>query len=443
MNRILILVAATLFISATAVSAASIQFTISGMLKKALHNNPLLVNEQLKIRKAKLQLESVRHKALLPTLNFDVQFGVVPESDQEFIDGLGPFTRFELKALQPLYTFGKVGYARELAGYGIDEARVKAKLVREKLVLQTIRMFWNLRAANKGQEIAEKLRKEYRKLLEEVKRDSRKKESDITAVDLLNVRSSSFVIEQQYHSAVEAVRKISAVIRIFLQLQGNAPLSTEAVSFPDFDYKKFNVNRALAFGSNHRPELRALQFASTAAVAQLNLARSMRYPDFFIAAGGRIRWAGKRPDDDDYNDKGLGAFLGLRWKLNFWQANDGVKKARISFLSFKEKSRQLQARIALEIREAHSRLIKEFELLFAVRKSLKNSRTWYRLAGDNWEMGLGKLNEFIKSYTTYFKLERATIKQELACGEALARLAYVIGDTKLTLRWLKYEKITF
>ena len=105
--------------------------------------------------------------------------------------------------------------------------------------------------------------------------------------------------------------------------------------------------------------------------------------------------------------------------------------------SMKEKARLLRAKVELEVRTAHSSLVKEYELLRAVRKSLKNSKTWYRLAGDNWEMGIGKVGAFIKAYTTYFTLEGSTIKQELACGEALARLAYVIGDVDLTLRWLK------
>ena len=58
-------------------------------------------------------------------------------------------------------------------------------------------------------------------------------------------------------------------------------------------------------------------------------------------------------------------------------------------------------------------------------------------------MGLGKVGAFISAYTTYFKLEGATIMQELAYGEALVRLAYVIGDTNLILRWLKDEKVQF
>ena len=94
-----------------------------------------------------------------------MQFGVTPETDQNLVQGLGPFTRFELKALQPLYTFGKVGYAKELAGYGIDVAKIKSDINKEKLIHQTIRMFWSLRAANKGKSIAYKLRKEYKKII--------------------------------------------------------------------------------------------------------------------------------------------------------------------------------------------------------------------------------------------------------------------------------------
>ena len=226
-------------------------------------------------------------------------------------------------------------------------------------------------------------------------------------------------------------------------MKNQNPLDTVNVVFPVFDHKKFSVGRALAAGNRLRSELKALRFADLAAKARLNLAKSMRYPDFFIAGGATVRWAANRPSDDDYNDKGLGAFLGLRWKLNFWKANDDVKKARLNIKTFHEKKRQLRAKIELEIRQAHSQLVKEYNLLLAARKSLKNSKTWYRLAGDNWEMGIGKMSEFVKAYTTYFTMEGATIRQELACGEALARLAYVIGDTKLTLRWLQNEKITF
>ena len=211
-------------ITVSAQSGRTRVLDIAGIIRQAVHNNPLLLQEDIKIRNAVLTLDSIKHKALLPTLNFNVQFGITPESDQDFIEGLGPFARFELTALQPLYTFGKVGYAKELASYGIDAARVKSVLARQKVALQSCRMFWNLRAASRGVDIARKLRKEYRKLLKDVIRDSKKKDSDITAVDMLNIKTSSFSIERQYHSSLEALRKVSQTIRVFLQVKTNTNL---------------------------------------------------------------------------------------------------------------------------------------------------------------------------------------------------------------------------
>ena len=355
----------------TAEKKSSVVYTLPAMIRQAMTNNPLITVQDIRIKNAVLQLDTIKHKAILPALNFNVQFGVTPESDQDLINGLGPFTRFELQALQPIYTFGKVGYAKELAGYGIDAARIKAKLSKQKITFQSCRMFWSLRAANKGMEIARKLRKDYRKLLKDVIRDSKKKDSDITAVDMLKVKTSSFTIEQQYHSALEAVRKVSATIRIFLQLKDKKTLSASSVIFPTFDYKKFSPLRALAAAENTRPELLALHLTEMASRAQYNLARSMRYPDFFIAGGAKFRWAPNRASDDDYNDKGVGAFLGLRWKLNFWQSNDGVKKARLKMQSMKEKGKLLRAKVEMEVRTAHSKLVKEYNLLQEVKKSLK------------------------------------------------------------------------
>jgi len=424
-----------------ALTPTVISLTPATLLRKVLQNNSVLAEQELKIRFAKLQFRSIKHKAFLPTFTFNVQFGVTPKSDYTFIEGLGPFARFELNALQPLYTFGKVSYAKELAGYGIDLARIRAKVTKEKLSVQILRIFWNLRAADKAHEIAIKLRKDYRKLLKEVQAESKKKESDITAVDLLNVKTSYFSIEQQYLLAEEGVRKVSAMLHTFLHTSNTIIYQPNPIALPAFDYQRITIVKTLRYSRFHRLELLAVKQVELAGQARLHLAKSMLYPDFFIAGGARYRWAAKRADDDDYNKKGLGAFLGLRWKLNFWQTGDGVKKAQLKLKSDRYKFAQLKTKIELEIKNAYIKLVREWKTLQAVRKSLKTSKTWYRLAGDNWEMGIGKVGEFIKAYTKYFVLEGAAIKQELSYVMALTRFAYVIGDVNLTLRWLKNEKV--
>lgn len=413
------------------------------IVKRLLAGSPLTREARIKIQAAELELSRINYKAILPVFDFSTQFGIVPQDDRTYVTGLGPFVRFELKAMQPFFTFGKISNARDLAACGIDLARIQDVMTRERLVREGVRVFWLLAAARRGEELAGKLRKDYQKLLEDVERDSLKKDSEITATDLLNVKTSLYTVDSLYRGSLEAVGKVQVALQEFLQLGRDMELHATNQLLPEWNTNAITADKVVAFGLQHRPELRALAAGEKAARASLNLARSMMLPDFFIAGGATFRHAPNRALDDDYNDRGLGAFLGLNWHLGFWRRSDDFRQSQLKIKEVREKGALLRQNILLELRQAFLAVDKEWEVLLVVRQSLKHSKTWYRLAGDNWEMGLGKVTEFIKAYTEYYKLEGALLKQELAYANALIQLAHVMGDTNLVLRWFKNEKIDF
>src|SRR5690606_24902619 len=67
-----------------------------------------------------------------------------PNSQTDFFDGLGPFTRLDLDIRIPIYTFGKLSAALEAAENGVRSQRARGDAARADVVVETKRLYYGL-----------------------------------------------------------------------------------------------------------------------------------------------------------------------------------------------------------------------------------------------------------------------------------------------------------
>jgi outer membrane protein TolC len=90
-------------------------FTLESAISMAIARNPIIKAEEYEVQGANLDIRKALIKKYVPTINFDAEFGVVPGAKgdiffspdkQTDLDDLGPFYKFDLSFVLPLYTFG-------------------------------------------------------------------------------------------------------------------------------------------------------------------------------------------------------------------------------------------------------------------------------------------------------------------------------------------------
>ena len=103
----------------------------------------------------------------------------------------------------------------------------------------------------------------------------------------------------------------------------------------------------------------------------------------------------------------------------------------------------LEERTTLEVVQALAEVEANSILLAAAERSLKSAKSWVRLSGDNWELGLGKVKRLLDAYDRYYQLAAVAVEREAAFHLSLARLALALGDIELYLEWIDHGNVFF
>lgn len=412
----------------------------------AVKSSPLVLSADAEQKKADARYKYALGLRYLSKIELTVASGVIPESDDTYVKGLGPFVKNELKIVQPLYTFGKLDAARDAADYGRKAQQTKGLITGEKVMLETIRAWWAVTATRDAADTVTEMMDKYAKLEKDVAKEAKKLNSSVSDNDILELKVKKYSLVQMQQEAVVR-RKLAE--EAFLLMTGpalrpgqtNSAFELSALADPEIAYTASNTRPFILYAVGHRNEIRGLKLAAAARRSLVLLEKRRSYPDLFIAAGVRLNWAHTELYDDSFNSKGAAAFIGLKWDLDFWRTAAKRKQAEADVQIEVQKLQGFLMKMRLDVVKAVQQAAAAGLILEQGRKSLKAAKSWLRLAGDNWEMGLGKVDEVVKAYRAYFEMQAGVIKARYEYHLALANLAHQLGDTKLYLRWVQNEKV--
>lgn len=432
------------------------KFTLESALSQALTNNPLVERTRLELSRARLLEEEVKSMSLLPEFSLDGQFGAVPEARgdifyspdrQSDLTGWGPFFKFNLKIAQPLFTFGRISSARQAARGAVDLQNIKNDSEIEKMIFQVLSAYWALSAARQAESVAGEVQENYGKLVKEVEERLDSDESEIDDTDLLEIKSNRYQIEEIVIRSRTESRLAEGAFNTLLGREpgGKTQLADEAVPGIHIEEKQVTLKIARAL-EEHR-DIKGLKAAVRALNAKTNLAYSKKRPMIALAGGLAYAYAPHRDDQtnpfviDDFNYFSMGAFFTFEWDLNSLRKNVEASRYNLERKAMEQNLILLRKKIQMEILRAAAEVKQNARLLDESRKSLKSAKSWLRLGMDNWDMGIGEVDRLIKAYNAFYLLKGIEIKRTLELNISLVKLAYILGNTRLYLEWVKHGQV--
>jgi len=443
------------FVSAADDTGAK-KFSLETALVYALSHSPVVVRTRVEREKARLLLDEVRSQSLLPEFSLSGQTGLVPEArgdifdspdKQTDLDGWGPFYKLDVKLVQPVFMFGRKSSARSAAQSGIDLQDIKSDSEVEKLVLTVINAYCALSAAKKAESVAHEVQENYDKLQEEVKKRLEAEDSEVDDTDLLEVKSNRYLIEE---IVIKSKYQRKMAERAFNAAIGREIIAAVEVleeNIPGIQLDETRMFRVVQQALPQNQDIRGLNTALQALQAKAKLAYSKKRPIIFLVGGFSYAYAPHRQDQtnpfavDHFNYMDLGAFLGFQWDLNFFRKNIEARQYQLEKESMAQNLKLLRSKIEMEILKAFTEVNKNAQLLEQVRSSLKAAKSWLRLSMDNWDMGIGEVERLIKAYNAYYQLKGVEIERSFDLKTSLANFAYILGNTKLYLEWVKNGKV--
>jgi outer membrane protein TolC len=430
-------------------------FTLESAISMAIARNPIVKAAEYEVQGAHMDIRKALIKKYVPSINIDSEFGFVPAArgdiffspdKQTDLDDLGPFYKFELSLVLPLYTFGGISSVVEATRQNLDIKEAKKDITEADLSHQVVRAYWGLSSAEKTESLAKSSLESFEQLLSEIQKRLNDEDSEVDDSDLLEAKTYRIDIEKIRQESIQNKDLATKAFNVILDLNLNERVTTSDEPSPVFAFDENTQDQFIRLAEEQRPEIKGLQSAINVIQAKINLTESRRLPVFFIAAGFSYAYAGNRYDQknpfvvDNFNYRNIGFLFGLKWNPNIFFHNAELQKNRYQYQAALEKMRLLRAKIGLEVSQAFIEARKNDALLKAARESLKAAKTWLQISLDNWDMGIGDAYRLLRAYQAYFRLSGEEIKREYEFNVSLSKLSYILGDTDLYLNWVKDGK---
>jgi outer membrane protein TolC len=427
-----------LFLSSTSTWAQdTLRIDLSEFLERGLQASGQVAYEHRSVDLADNRADMARSQRFLPRVELNSQHGVIPgvrqrPGSEPLPEGrlyLDPslendwedwaiFTRAELSAIQPVYSWGAVKSAIGAAEAGARAAEFQFDAVKAEAELQLYELYYSYLLALEVSRIMEEADREIdqvERTLQQMKDDGDPdlKESDVFKFEILK---TEFEVQK-----VEVEQSLEYVKRIWnyaLQADESTIYIPEenfldAVAFELQDYQYYEQ-----LAMQGRPELRGVESGIDAMRKSVDAARAQQYPMVFLGISGSFAHTPNRPrqtnpfiiNNTNYASGALG--LGIRQNLNFSSMRNSVERAEIEYRRVNDLHKAVTDGIVLDLNERYRDAVVADTRVTQKRQALSTARNWVRNEQLNYDIGFGDIEDLLESVQKELEL-RIELKQNI------------------------------
>lgn len=432
-SGILLLILFVLFKPASAQDTLSI--TLPEFLERGISNSGQVAYEGGKVDLAKNRVQTAKAQRIFPRLDLNTQHGVVPgvvsrrddlgegeyyldpdlENDWE---NWAVFTRAELTATQPIYTWGAIRNAVKAAEAGAKSAQYEFGAVKAEAEKQLFELYYSYLLAIEISRILEDANDKVDQAEKGINNMREEGNSDLEESDIFKfeIFKSEFVtrrIEVQ-----ESLDYIKRVWNYALQAEPGVVYIPES-NFLDpvpYELEEYEFYRSNAM--NERPELRGVEFGITALEKRLEAEKARQYPMFFLGITGSFANTPNRPrqtnpfirNNTNYGSVGVG--FGIRQNLNIFSMRASVNKAKIEYKRVNDLEKAVSDQIILDLNERYREATVAETRMQQTEEALATTRKWVRNEQLNMDMGFGSAENLLEAIQKELELQ-VKLKQNI------------------------------
>lgn len=413
----------------------TLSITLPEFIERGLENSGQVAYESGRVDLAQNQVQTAKSQRIFPRLELNTQHGVVPgvESKRDDLSEgeyyLDPnlendwnnwavFTRAELSATQPVYTWGAISSAVKAAEAGAKSAQYEFSAVKAEAEIQLFDLYYSYllameisRILEDANELLDQMEENINEMREEGNPDL--KESDVFKFEIFK---SEFVTRR-----VEVQQNLDYVKRVWnyaLQAEPGVTYVPDAnfldpvpYELEEYDYYRDNAMK-------ERPEMRGVEFGITALEKRLEAEKARQYPLFFLGITGSFANTPNRPrqtnpfirNNTNYGSVGVG--FGIRQNLNISSMRASVDKARIEYRRVNDLEKAVSDKIILDLNERYREAIVAETRMQQTEEALATARKWTRHELLNYDMGFGNVEDYLDAVQKELEL-RVKLKQNV------------------------------
>lgn len=436
--------------------------TLESAVERAV-SNPALVKE-FEARSMKARAQQYRADyAWTPKVQTSFILAPVPgeaELDQfssnidQFLDfNFGPYLRNDTRVLMPVYTFGKLSTAQELAELGVDVAALQKEEALRDMEFQVKRAYRSYQLAQAFQALLDEGAELIKPKLAEMEEARDFGEGDFSTEDLRKLQIFDAEFDARGLDNQKLYSISSAGLVYLTRLEGEplvAALPTESPS------EVLTLKEAEELAFSNRPDLKMLARGVAARELLRQKAVNDFYPNIFVAArfgfgvsteNLALQEVCRRPtpssecvDTADLFAKPysnplsfltVDIALGLEWTFDFVQLDGKLDEADADLADIQAKQERAIGAIRLEVQKLWTDLASAREKVLVQDRRLEAARRWRDQFGLSVQTAGADISKGIDPLKAYFEAQVAWYQAHYEYLIAEAALAKGLGVSEL------------
>lgn len=439
---------------APAVAQDTVRYSASEFIETAIRQSALLSLSQSGVDLAENRYREARLNRYVPRFELQTAHGLVPgvvstsdafdyPADQLYLNpslrndwnDWGFFTRVEVTALQPIYTWGAISNAISAAKQGADIARYDVGLDQAKLESQLFELYQSRLLSLELHRLVESARKDFDKAQDKLKELLEDPDSDLRDADLFKFELFKQEFEGRAREVQENLNFVEAAWNVALGLDPasmRVALPEETFLDPiDTTISAYPVYESVALQS--RLELRKASAAEQAARHGLDAVKAQRYPSLFMAFTAAYAKTPNRPRQanpfiiNSTNYESIRYGIGFRQNLNFRLISNQIDRSKIQVDRARDAQDAATTGIRLDLLDAYKNASIALFRLQQTDDMLQISNEWLRLEQINYDYEIGEIKDLVDAVQKNLELQALQKQRIYEWNIQLGRLTTKTG----------------
>lgn len=425
-------------------------------LARALENAGQLKLEKSNVSLAENRVEIAKANRYLPNLRFESQHGLVPgvkstdptlEPHEYYLDpGLrndwenwAVYTKFQLTAAQPVFTWGAINTAVEAAKLGAESALHEMEAQKANLEVQIFDLYYSYVLALEIERLLEEAQSSINQIERQINKMEEEGDPDLDGSDVFQFRIFKSEFEIQKTEVFQNLHFVRNTWNYFLRNDDNIVFEPEVQFLDPFPEKLQPLDFYQSSAFNNRPEIKALQFGEEAAKTYISSLKKQQLPGLYL--GGFINFANtpNRPRQaNPFIQNTTNLFTGgmaftIRQDLNFFSMRANLNRSKIELRKLNYAEEAARDGIMLEVNNNYKSAAIAEVRVEQTDEALITSKQWVRQEQLDYDFGLGEVNDLIDAMKKELELELRLKQRIFELNSSMAKLNKSAGIPLITL----------
>lgn len=430
---------------ASAQASDTVTVSLAEAERRALESNPLLAGAQARIEVNRAQETRAKRARWVPDLSLRNSWGVVPRQRGAFteygvlvspdtllgVKDMSWFTQVDLRLVQPLWTFGKLGSRIDAAGHAVEASEAGLDKTRADVLLMVRQLYWGVVLGQElegaAEDVMEKVAEAETKLMEQFD------EGTATQNDVFKFELFQYEVNRRFREVQAGLDQTQAGLRAAMGLGDDVAVRVETEALETVSFALDSLTAYLEVARASRPELRELRAGISARRSLMVAEQRDAWPTLFFGGSVSANVAPDRYDprnpfwQNQTNYFRGGGVLGFEWNLNFSQHRAEAAVQRTEMTQLESQTDALLALVDQEVRQSWLKASRAHTDVEEGRAALQASENWLRAELQTYDIGISEIKDLIEAFRANAEMKVQQLRNIADFNTAVAELSRRVG----------------